>query len=155
LIETLIALLVLSFGLLGMAGLQTYGLRNNNSAYHRSQATLMAYDIVDRMRASRLLAVGTAPVSPSIGASPYNIALGDSPPSTPGATIPQRDLFEWFSVLTRRLPDSDAEVFCNANTAACRVIVQWNDGRSGGARPTCDRTLVSGSWACFRFDTQL
>jgi type IV pilus assembly protein PilV len=52
LVEILIALLVLSIGLLGLAGLQTAGLRANHSANLRTQATLLAYDMTDRMRAN-------------------------------------------------------------------------------------------------------
>ena len=52
LIEVLIAMLVLAVGLLGLAGLQATSLRNNQSAYNRSQATQLAYDLADRMRAN-------------------------------------------------------------------------------------------------------
>lgn len=162
LIEMLIALLVLSFGLLGMAGLQTYSLRNNTSAYQRSQATMLAYDIVDRMRANRLLAVGTAPVTPnSIAASAYNITLNDAIPAAGGA-IPQQDLREWLIALggdggavQGRLPNGDGAVQCNVSTAVCTVSVQWNDGRVAGTRPVCDDTTASGAWSCFRYTTEL
>lgn len=52
LIEVLVALLVLSIGLLGLAALQTTSLQLNTSSYQRTQATLLAYDIIDRMRAN-------------------------------------------------------------------------------------------------------
>jgi type IV pilus assembly protein PilV len=51
-VEVLVSVLVLSIGLLGLAGLQASSLRNSQSAYFRSQATEMAYDIADRMRAN-------------------------------------------------------------------------------------------------------
>ncbi len=51
LIEVLVAVVVLSIGLLGLAGLQTTGLRNNQSAYYASQAAIYANDIFERMRA--------------------------------------------------------------------------------------------------------
>ncbi len=50
LIEVLVAVLVLSIGLLGMAGLQTTGLRFNTDAYYMTQATWLANDLVERMR---------------------------------------------------------------------------------------------------------
>jgi type IV pilus assembly protein PilV len=50
LVEVLVALLVLSIGLLGLAALQTTSLQFNTGSYHRTQATFMAYDIIDRMR---------------------------------------------------------------------------------------------------------
>ena len=59
-VELLVAVLVLSIGLLGLAGLQAAGLRNNQSAYLRSQATILAYDVADRMRATRAAAAAGA-----------------------------------------------------------------------------------------------
>ncbi|MFQ6023812.1 MAG: type IV pilus modification protein PilV [Acidiferrobacterales bacterium] len=53
LIEVLVALLVLSIGLLGLAGLQTLGLKFNTQSYQRTQAVLNAYEIIDRIRANR------------------------------------------------------------------------------------------------------
>lgn len=50
LIEVLVALLVLSIGLLGLAALQTTSLQYNTESYFRTQATYFVYDIVDRMR---------------------------------------------------------------------------------------------------------
>ncbi len=52
LVEILVALLVLSIGLLGLAALQTTSLQFNTGSYHRTQATFLAYDIIDRMRAN-------------------------------------------------------------------------------------------------------
>lgn len=53
LLEVLIALLVLSLGLLGLAGLQAYAMRNNQSANFRTQATNLAYQMTDMIRAYR------------------------------------------------------------------------------------------------------
>jgi type IV pilus assembly protein PilV len=52
LLEVLIALLILSIGLLGLAALQTVGLRSNQMASMRTQAIQATYDISDRMRAN-------------------------------------------------------------------------------------------------------
>jgi type IV pilus assembly protein PilV len=52
LLEVMVALLVLSIGLLGLAMLQATNLQYNTDAYTRTQATLFAYDIIDRMRAN-------------------------------------------------------------------------------------------------------
>lgn len=53
LIEILVALVVLSIGLLGLAMLQVQGMRFTNESYLRTQATVLAYDIIDRMRANK------------------------------------------------------------------------------------------------------
>ena len=53
LIEVMVAVLVLSIGLLGMAALQGFSLQNARSANYRSQATNLAYQLVDSMRGNR------------------------------------------------------------------------------------------------------
>lgn len=57
LVEVLVALLVLSIGLLGLAALQTTSLQFNTGSYHRTQATYFVYDIIDRMRLNNAAAV--------------------------------------------------------------------------------------------------
>ena len=57
LLEVMVALVVLSVGLLGLAALQTATVRFNQNAYLRSQATNFAYDLADRMRANREAAI--------------------------------------------------------------------------------------------------
>ena len=53
LMEILVALLVLSLGLLGMAGMQIFSLSSNYDAYLRTQATFFAYELVDKLKANR------------------------------------------------------------------------------------------------------
>lgn len=53
LIEILVTLFILAVGLLGLAGLMVDGMRNNQGAYLRTQASMLAYDMADRMRANR------------------------------------------------------------------------------------------------------
>lgn len=57
LLEVLVAVVILAFGLLGLAGLQLNSVKSSHSAYLRSQATLLAYDMADRMRVAREAAI--------------------------------------------------------------------------------------------------
>ncbi|MCX7544584.1 type IV pilus modification protein PilV [Marinicella gelatinilytica] len=52
LLEVLIAIVVFSFGLLGIAGMMTISVRNNHNGYLRSQANFLAENMLDRMRAN-------------------------------------------------------------------------------------------------------
>lgn len=52
LVEVLVALLVLSIGLLGLAALQVTGMKFNHQSYQRTQATMLTYEIADRMRSN-------------------------------------------------------------------------------------------------------
>jgi len=53
LIEVLVTIVVVSIGLLGLAGLQATALRNNQSAYFRTQATILANEYADILRTNR------------------------------------------------------------------------------------------------------
>lgn len=53
LLEVLIAVFILSVGLLGLAKLQTVSLQNTYSANLRTVATQMAYEMTDRIRANK------------------------------------------------------------------------------------------------------
>ena len=52
LIEVLVTLIILAIGLLGLAALQMNSLRQNTAAYERSVASMLAYEIIDRMHAN-------------------------------------------------------------------------------------------------------
>ncbi len=53
LMEVLVAIVVFSFGLLGLAGMMTISVRNNHNGYLRSQANFLAENMMDRMRANQ------------------------------------------------------------------------------------------------------
>lgn len=110
LIEVLVAVLVLCFGLLGMAGLQTASLRNAHSASQRLGATSLAYDIIERMRANRTEAM----------AGRYNVAIGAA---GGGGGLAGADLTAWKAELNTRLPEGDGSVAV-ANRIVT-VTVQW------------------------------
>lgn len=51
-IELLVAVLVMGIGVLGITGLQMVSLQNNRAALLRAEATQLAYDMMDRIRAN-------------------------------------------------------------------------------------------------------
>lgn len=69
LMEVLIALVVISIGLFGIAGMQMQSLKTSHDSYLRTQATYLAYDMIDKMRANRAAAVAGA-YDTSIGTAP-------------------------------------------------------------------------------------
>jgi type IV pilus assembly protein PilV len=91
LIEVLVSLVVLSIGLLGTAKLMMVSSRSNDSAYLRSQATELAYEILDNIRANQQQAIAgsyataltAAPANPgftcigNVACTPGNLALYD------------------------------------------------------------------------------
>lgn len=112
LVEALVALLVLCIGLLGVAGLQIQALRANHGAYLRSQATMLAHDITDRMRANR----------PAALAGAYAVAVGAVPT---GTSLPDLDIAAWKQSLADVLPAGDGAVVMAGDIAT--ITVQWTD----------------------------
>jgi type IV pilus assembly protein PilV len=138
LIETLVALVVLSIGLLGIAALQMTSLRNNRGAHLRSQAATLAYDIVDRMRANRSNAIDP-------GVLPYVVALGSAPT---GATVAALDLQSWKATLALTLPGGDGSIVQPTPTTVV-VTVTWTDtldaensNRGSGVQTFVTRTQI-------------
>lgn len=124
LIEVLIAVLVLSIGLLGMAGLQVASLRNNQSSYQRGMAVVQGYYIADSMRADRTNARNGA----------FNIALGAASPT--GTTFAQRSVANWRTSLTESMgAGADGSITCSTGfplDTLCRIVVRWDDSRAIG-----------------------
>jgi len=123
LMESLIALLLLSFAALSYAALQMRGLSANHSALWRSKASLLAYDMSDRMRANRVgLADGR-----------YNSLLNVSAPSCGSgnacspANMALLDHAQWATTLADELPGGDGVVCLDSSP---------DDGT--GAAPACD-----------------
>lgn len=122
LVEVLVAMVVLSVGLLGLAGMMASTVRNNHSAYHRSQATWLAYDVIDRIRANREAALAPA--------NNFNIALGTSSSTSTG--IVGGEINAWKGRLAAALPAGDGSVAVVPATRRVTVVVRWNDSRGTG-----------------------
>jgi type IV pilus assembly protein PilV len=125
LIEVLIALLVLSFGMLGMAGLQVWSLKYNQSAMQRGMAVVETHTIADAMRADRAAALRAE----------FDIALDAEPPS--GNTFAQRAVRGWRQSLQGALgTGATGEVDCDG--ALCTIRVRWDDSRGTNTQPDAD-----------------
>ncbi len=122
LLEILIAIIILSIGMLGLAALQAASLKTNHGAYHKTQATYLAYDMVDRLRANKQAAMN----------GNYNILEAAAKPAADG-TLPNDDLNDWITSIEGALPTGDGEVVCNnPNLGVCSIVVSWNVQREGG-----------------------
>jgi type IV pilus assembly protein PilV len=119
-LEVLIAMLVIGIGMLGIAGLIITNLKNNHSAYSRGQATILANDIVDRMRANRTVAQGDK--------AKYEILVtADSP--TGKSTVNEADVTEWRKALSDSLKDGRGGIKFTPD-GNVQVTVQWDDSRA-------------------------
>lgn len=122
LIEVMVAMLLLSIGMLGIAGIIVNNLKNNQSSYARGQASMLVADIVDRMRANR----GAAELTPS----PYELALAATPAA--GGGVPGDDLRQWSAAVATSVPSGVGAVAVDAATRNVTVTIQWDDSRARG-----------------------
>lgn len=100
LIEVLVALVVMSIGLLGLAALQVQGMKYNSDAYFRTQATTLAYDLIDRMRANAVAARNGQYVATAAPTGPVDCEAS----ACTAAELAKYDLQRWYQALGARLP---------------------------------------------------
>ena len=155
LLEVLIALVVLSVGLLGLAALQAEGLRGSSTAQNRFQAIRLASDIAARIRANE----DAIDISSVSGPYAYEIAKTTSAASgashgcadigsgtkanacTP-ANMAAFDLFEWRRDLAESLPNGTGSIDITVGNSiiTAAVLVEWTERTNRNGLPGQIRT---------------
>lgn len=133
LLEILITILIVSFGLLGMAALIISGARSNNIAHYRLVASKQTEDIADRMRANRAgLIAGAyddlAATTPNSG----DCVTGDCSETQ----IATYDHAQWNAANAQLLPGGVGTV---TGTVALgyRITLRWTEKGMNEADLTC------------------
>ncbi len=136
--EVLVTVVILSIGLLGLAGLQLTGMRANLTAEAHSIATTMAYNMADLMRANRA----------GVTSGAYNAIVGTE--TDPGcistgcstAQLAQYDAWKWNQTLgsTPSLPSGKGRVAGNSSTFT--ITVMWDESRTGATGTGCGTNLT-------------
>lgn len=118
LVESMVALLVLSIGMLGIAALYVETLQASRTALVRTQAVTLASDLGDRIRANR---------------TPANAyACGDPcAPTNGGNAQAVDDLTAWLDSIANQLPGGVGQVAFTAGTpttpSAYVITVSWTE----------------------------
>lgn len=145
LIELLVAVFVMAVGVLGVVGLQLLSLQNNRNALLRAEASRLAYDMMDRIRAN---------ADPDNGVDYAGVALGGDPPATGDCraatcTVAQMETYDhafWKCSLgnfndndvctglavTGFLPEGDGSIVVDAN-GVYTITVQWQEANVAAA----------------------
>jgi type IV pilus assembly protein PilV len=115
LIEVLVALIILSISLLSIASLQTRSLQFNQSAYWRSQANVLAADVLDNMRVLR----GEF--------EDYELEFGGEVPAGGGAAGDVASA--WLENIETLIPEGEGSISCTGTASSliilCTVSVRW------------------------------
>ena len=128
-VESLVALVVLSVGMLGIASLHLTSLKSGRSALIRTQAVNLVNDMADRIRAN------------PVARGSYDTGLYAPAPAPRNCVtvancstdeLAEDDLARWIAQVDATLPNAASEVLFNAAAAAGRpdtysVRVAWRE----------------------------
>jgi len=132
LLEVLIALIVLSIGLLGHSKIQALGVRASTDAHLRTEATFLANDMIERMRANRPSVdsdyyAGISYATIDCTSAPAKICSEGTAGAAADCTTTEmadEDAFNWFCDVTATLPTGAVAVSSAAGIYS--VQVSWN-----------------------------
>lgn len=136
LLESLVAVLIIAVGLLGLSGLQWFSLRSVNQGLLRSQATALANDMAERVRANPRAVVDgnftdlastvfcsnfTGPYCSASSCSTQELARYDFSAVACGTNA--------YSGAQNLLPEGQLALGCtiDAADAICRITVSWTE----------------------------
>ena len=121
LVEALVALVVVSVGMIGIAVLYGQGLGASRSALYRTQAVILASDMADRIRLNR-----------RAGIAYKNAGAGTDRNCEPGGAtcaptqMAEHDLWVWNAQIDRLLPGADGTVdYTAASPPTYTIQVTW------------------------------
>ena len=137
LMEVLIALLIFSLGMLGLAGLMVVSVKTNHSAYLRTQASFIAQSMANRMRSNLGLILDyNGTYAGAGGADPCAAGVACSNPN-----IVIRDIWQFREQISTFLPNPTATINCDGTSLGsaaqagsapfnglCTVSLTWSEG---------------------------
>jgi type IV pilus assembly protein PilV len=163
LIEVMVALIIISVGLLGIAKMQALALASTGTARLRSLAAIEAASLASAMHTDRtywaflntagstVQVTGTTVMDATLGASVSCTGSGGSRPS-PACTPPKmaaEDLQKWAQATSAVLPNAQALIKCKGDPITCTIDITWaehivnaNTSESGASSSLTTYTLA-------------
>lgn len=135
LIEVLVALLVLSIGMLGVGGMMLGSLKDTRGAYNRTKAIALAWDMVERIRANAAAGNAYEADEGAVGADGGCFAThaNNAPQTCLPDVLAAHDIFTWKNALVdkeRGLPEGKGSIDHDDTTepATYTITVEWTEG---------------------------
>ena len=149
-IEILVTLTIVAFGLLGLLGLQARALSFQKDSFDRKAAAELVAQLAERMRANHLgfLAGNYTLTFEAADATPGAVTTCAAPCTS--AQVGTRDLDEWRIELRRRIPSAAAYIQWDpANPSWVNVAMAWVEPQSpprvAGDDLVCDALVGAGA----------
>lgn len=131
LLEVLVSILIASFGLLALAGVNAASVRYSKFSQYRSVATILAQDITDRMRANRGIPSSIASYAYNTTNFAGQASLGSAPSpacdtaasSCTEAQLAAVDVYQWRQAVRNNLPEGS--VFLDPDSVVANAADLW------------------------------
>lgn len=150
LIEVLVTMLILTFGLLGVAGLLIGGVSNAAASESFAKASQLSADMADRIRANPTIALSAT--------SEYITSYTDTPPATP-TTIAQQDKKVWMEAVAAQLPQGKGRIYNTVSGGQRQYNIEIRWSACFGALSNSDQTACTDNAATayrtFNFELRL
>ena len=135
LLEVLISIVILSFGLLGMVGMQAAALKANKEARIQSVATVLARELAEMMRGNKDIRLLTSnnPYLGNFTSTPtlsYCLGVGNTACANTTA-IAQAQITEWLARVNEQLPGARVTVCYDASPFDSNGVPEWACTDSG------------------------
>lgn len=122
LIEILVTVIILAIGLLGIAALQNTAVKFSYSSYLRSQASILSYDLMDRVRSNPSTAYSMAEGFTPSGDSCIGVTA-----SCTAANMASADLSEWYNNASNVFPDAEFTLTDGNGNGQYQLTISWED----------------------------
>jgi len=139
-IEVLVALTIVAFGVLGLLGLQARALSFQRDSFDRRTAAEMVAQMGERMRANHIGFVSGSYASAYHVNTPTPLAITSCaiPTNCTSLELAFRDRAQWFADYRRRSPGSAAYfVWDIADPRSILISVAWPEPQATGVDPLC------------------
>jgi type IV pilus assembly protein PilV len=133
-IEVLVSLTVVAFGLLGLAGLQARSMSFQKDSFDRKAAAEVAAQFTERVRANYdgFRAGNYNRTMQVQDATPQSVPVCADQQNCSAAEIADRDWAMWRIDFRRRLPTSAAFITAPQNANNLTIVLAWQEGNADG-----------------------
>ena len=140
LLEVMVAMVIFSVGMLGLAGIQALALQNNNTAYMRTIAMQQSYNMADLLRLSKdfneVIDSNYNPITTAIGSDPSKDCIADDLTTNCSTSeLAEFDIFHWKTRMAEALPAGRGTVTKTGDVY--EIIIMWDENRSGVTGEGC------------------
>ena len=145
LIEVLVSVVVLSFGLLGMVGMQAASLQANREARLQSAAVVLAREVAEMIRGNKAVGVQTTtanrylgtftthPLAPPTTSNCLNVSIASACADT--TEVANAQMTEWLARVEAELPGARVDICNDSAPFNADGLPQWACTAAAGTNP--------------------